>query len=173
LVLLVCFKKSFGFIIITDKYDPELARYWLENDASFVKRDKDGNLVVTYDYSTFGCPIEPYRNDHFSPDLRVLQPDDHGNSTLAGDNLYKGKYILMEIFGAKGFNFKVPVKCAGCARKPQTLQGMLKDWVIRRRVFNVTAGRMSTFLNSNQPNSGNMVVDGRRVYNVRFSRSFY
>lgn len=55
------FIKNKEYIIERGMYDPELARYWIENNPEFVRRNPNGDLNVTYDYSTFGCPLEPYR----------------------------------------------------------------------------------------------------------------
>jgi len=43
---------------------------WQRNE--YFQKQENGDLEIIYDYSTFGCPLEPYPYDDFTPDLRVF-----------------------------------------------------------------------------------------------------
>ncbi|XP_035710562.1 uncharacterized protein LOC118436488 [Folsomia candida] len=120
------FVKNFEYELERDQFDPDMAAFWLEDDPDFVRMGDNGKLLIMYDYTTFGCPLEPYQDDHFAPDLRILTEDMNKNTSLGLK--YNNSYILIEIFGASGFKYDKTAKESGCLYPPQRRESLVKEW---------------------------------------------
>lgn len=87
------FKKHFNYTLKKGKFDRDLVNYWLSKESKqaqpLFKMLPNGDLEITYDYSRWGCPLEPFRSDPFLPDLRVVE-----NGQVDGKP-FSGKFILI------------------------------------------------------------------------------
>ncbi|CAL8113006.1 unnamed protein product [Orchesella dallaii] len=160
------FRSNFNYTLKRGFFDPALANYWLEVDKQqkrpFFKLLDNGDLRITYDFSRWGCPIEPFRNDPFVPDLRIVDETNY-NDTSKGKR-FEGKFILIEIFGAVGYNYShlVGDPHTNCQRTSQDLNDLVLSWKYRQRLFQVAAKRLSFPL----------IGDKRTFENVTGNRCF-
>ncbi|ODM86961.1 Cation channel sperm-associated protein subunit delta [Orchesella cincta] len=163
------FRKNFNYTLKKGNFDPDLANFWIEMDSKqnrpFLKLTDKGDLRITYDYARWGCPIEPFRNDPFIPDLKIVN-ETTANDTAKGKR-FEGKFILVEIFGATGYSYsqKAGDTYANCKRIPQDLNELIKRWKYRHRLFEIATKRLKFPLRGSGGNENN--VSGNRCFHNR------
>lgn len=93
------FRNNFNYTIPNGRYDPELVNQWVATSSNqsrpFYRMNPEGDLVVTYDYAFWGCPLEPFAADRFIPDLRIIDTNTENDTTTVTP--FKGEFILIGI----------------------------------------------------------------------------
>lgn len=142
-------KTIFRYRLRKGQFNPQLASYWIQEEGkegnennAFTIDKETGDLVVLYDYLKFGCPLEPYKDDPFIPNLRVVTAQNRFNTSLGLP--YNGSFLLIELFGAKGFYFSQKFSDAGCKYVPVNVTDKLLEWIHRQRMFRIAAHKQRT-----------------------------
>ena len=156
-----CFKGTFSrhvfnYTLLNGSFNPNLVAYWKELDdqegKQLITLDKEtGNYEIIYDYIRFGCPLEPYPEDNFVPDLRIVTPETQYNSSVG--EKYKGPFLMIEVFGTRSFYFTKKFSDANCQFAPIDLNDYIEDWVHRKRMFKINLERQQTFASEQEIDS--------------------
>ncbi|CAL8118370.1 unnamed protein product [Orchesella dallaii] len=137
------FQKNFKYRLPKDSFDPDLAKFLAYTESGdknpFIKFIK-GDLEITYDYTSWGCPIEPVATDLFIPDLRIVDETNYNDSAKA--ERFTGNFVLIELFGATGFNYELKVNGDICTKKPKRLKDYIQEWKERQRIFSLATNRL-------------------------------
>lgn len=141
-------KSAFEYRLKKGSFDPHLAAYWMgleeKEGTELIKIERDtGDLVIVYDYLRFGCPLEPYKDEAFIPELRIVTEEKKFNSSFG--ERYNGSYLIIELFGSSGFSFTETYEDYGCTYLPMDLKNATVDWVHRQRLFQVAQSRQKSF----------------------------
>lgn len=141
-------KSAFEYRLKKGTFNPHLAAYWMALDEQegkeLIKIERDtGDMIIVYDYLRFGCPLEPYKDEPFVPELRVATADTKFNSSFG--ERYNGSYLIIELFGSSGFSFTQTYKDYGCTYLPMNLTNATIDWVHRQRLFKIAKSRQKSF----------------------------
>lgn len=159
-------KSSFEYRLKKGEYDPNLAGYWMalneQEGKDVMTLDREtGDLVIVYDYLRFGCPLEPYKDEKFIPELRIATLDTKYNSSK-GTN-YNGSFLLIELFGAQGFDFSQKYKDYGCTHVPINITNTTQDWVHRQRLFRIAYGKQTSSTDRDAVQKANTMEDFKKL----------
>ncbi|KAL0983832.1 hypothetical protein UPYG_G00133340 [Umbra pygmaea] len=86
------------------------------------------DLVVNYEWDTFGCLFEMHYQKPFRPDLVLYD----------GDNFVRdvdANFIVWERFGRKDYSFNATMRQVACLREAQTWSSMLTEGKISGQVW--------------------------------------
>ncbi|XP_077988239.1 cation channel sperm-associated auxiliary subunit delta-like [Glandiceps talaboti] len=91
-----------------------------EKVTEFAVSSGDSVVMVKYNYTKWGCPVQVYYTDNFQPIIDLYDGEDFMEKVTVD-------YVVQEEFNRTVANYKLTPRTAGCIAEPQTWMSMLTN----------------------------------------------